>query len=35
MIKKIKLYQSRVKKAKISVKGINSKVELGNNENGN
>ena len=33
--KKIKLYQSRIKKAKISVEGINSKVELVNNKNGN
>ena len=33
--KKIKLYQSRIKKAKISVEGINSKVELVNNENCN
>ena len=32
--KKIKLYRSRIKKAKISVEGINSKVELVNNENG-
>jgi predicted transcriptional regulator len=31
--KKIKLYRSRIKKAKISVEGINSKVELVNNEN--
>ena len=33
--KKIKLYRSRIKKAKISVEGINSKVELVNNENYN
>ena len=33
--KKIKLYRSRIKKAKISVEGINSKVELVNNENCN
>ena len=33
--KKIKLYQSRIKKAKISVEGINSKVKLVNNKNGN
>ena len=33
--KKIKLYRSRIKKAKISVEGINSKVELVNNGNGN
>tara|TARA_B100000953_G_scaffold16727_1_gene14566 strand:+ start:442 stop:795 length:354 start_codon:yes stop_codon:yes gene_type:complete len=32
--KKIKLYRSRIKKAKISVEGINSKVELISNENG-
>ena len=32
--KKIKLYRSRIKKAKISVEGINTKVELVNNENG-
>ena len=31
--KKIKLYRSRIKKAKISVEGTNSKVELVNNEN--
>ena len=33
--KKIKLYRSRIKKAKISVEGINSKVKLVNNKNGN
>ena len=33
--KKIKQYRSRIKKAKISVEGINSKVELVNNKNGN
>ena len=33
--KKIKLYRSRIKKAKISVEGIKSKVELINNENYN
>ena len=31
--KKIKQYRSRIKNAKISVEGINSKVELVNNEN--
>ena len=31
--KKIKLYRSRIKKAKISVEGIDTKVELVNNEN--
>ena len=30
--KKIKLYRSKIKKAKISVEGINSNVELINNE---
>ena len=32
--KKIKQYRSRIKIAKISVEGINSKVELISNENG-
>ena len=32
--RKIKQYRSRIKNAKISVEGINSKVELISNENG-